>query len=755
MVRPSLTILADITPRAERHLGGPLVALLVMVWIALGGIGYTYHLEREHAAEHAAYQQIQAIGDLKAREIARWLKERQGDAATLLDSPFKQELTALLANPSNPGPRQRARKWLHSLARHYDYSTVMLLDESAQIILSAPRDEVSLDDSALAFVAGSLRTGQVVFSDLYGSPLLRLDFIVPLVADGSRSLGALLLRVDPHEFLFPLLQTWPTPSASGETLLVRREGDELVFLHPPRHHPENALTLRLPLNTPELPAARVIRGERGEMIGIDYRGVDVLAAVRSIPYSPWYLVAKVDRDEIFAPIRASALRTIVIIALLMLVVSLLAWIIWRHQHEVALRGMNQFLDSRVQARTVHLETLNRQLQQEIAERRQAETALAESQRRLQALFDNALDAILLADDAARLVDANPAAGILLGRSRQEILQMTVFDITPTMDRERGRVLWRAFTETDGKQGGEYPLTRQDGTILTVEYRAVANILPGLHLSILRDVTERKRAQELLQQQQTELTHVARLNLAGELATGLAHELNQPLTAIATYLDTCRDLLRSGQLDIDLAQELLEKAADQSLRAGKIIHHLRAFLRKEEPEPQLVDLNKQVEIIAHLVETEARHGETQVRLALTEPLPSVIAEPIQIQQVIMNLVRNSIEALRYVPTGDREVLIQTLRVQGDMVELVVTDTGPGLTEEALTELFNPFFTTKPNGMGLGLSISKSIVEAHGGRLWATPDPDQGVSFRFTLPCGTDRSSDVCEASVEGSMSCRQT
>lgn len=360
-----------------------------------------------------------------------------------------------------------------------------------------------------------------------------------------------------------------------------------------------------------------------------------------------------------------------------------------------------------------------------------EAALADTQLRLHALFNNARDAILLADDDARIVDANPAACSLLAHSREAVLRMTVFDITPVPDRAHGQALWRSFVETGGDQSGEYPLLREDGKCLTVEYRAVANILPGLHLSILRDVTERKQVEDLIRKQQAELVHMARLSLAGELATGLAHELNQPLTAIVNYVNACRRLLGSGQFTQDEATELMGKVEDQSIRAAEIIHRLREFIRKREPAKESFDINALIKAVIRLVGPEAHQKGVGIRLDLHESLPSVMGDAIQIQQVILNLMHNGIEAMQDTAAGEREVDVRTLPIDEDTIEVDVADRGAGLSEQAMNNLFQPFFTTKPQGMGLGLSLSRSIIQAHGGRLWATPNETGGVTFRFTL------------------------
>jgi signal transduction histidine kinase len=182
---------------------------------------------------------------------------------------------------------------------------------------------------------------------------------------------------------------------------------------------------------------------------------------------------------------------------------------------------------------------------------------------------------------------------------------------------------------------------------------------------------------------------------------------------------------------------LDKAAAQGLRAGEIIRHLKAFLGKRPFQKMPLDINQLICEVTRLAELEARRQGTRLQLKLADSLPLVAGDGIQLQQVILNLVRNSVEAMHTTPAGERELILQTLPAGGDAVEVTVADTGAGLAPEAMGKLFQPFFTTKPTGMGLGLSLSKSIIEAHGGKLWVTPNPQRGVTFHFTVPVAATR------------------
>jgi two-component system sensor kinase FixL len=258
------------------------------------------------------------------------------------------------------------------------------------------------------------------------------------------------------------------------------------------------------------------------------------------------------------------------------------------------------------------------------------------------------------------------------------------------------------------------------------------------LGITRDITEHKQAEEQARRHQTELARVARLSTMGEMATGIAHELNQPLSAIANFSRGCIRRLRSGGMS---PQELivpLEEVCEQAERAGDILRHVRDFVRKREPRLKSLDVNQIVRAVVKFTEHEARHQCTHVRLNLDPLLPKVAADAIMIEQVIVNLVRNAIEAMTEVIPSRREIVIQTRLFESDSVEVEVADTGPGIEGGLIDQVFDQFFTTKPEGVGMGLAISRSIIESHGGKIRAESSRDGGAILRFTLKISAQQS-----------------
>jgi two-component system, LuxR family, sensor kinase FixL len=304
------------------------------------------------------------------------------------------------------------------------------------------------------------------------------------------------------------------------------------------------------------------------------------------------------------------------------------------------------------------------------------------------------------------------------------------------DRERFLREWqRAIAET-GKFDVEYRLTRPDGMMRDVH--SIAQVTPGpdgesiVVTGTMHDITERKQSEEETRQAQEKLTHVARLSTMGEMATGLAHEINQPLTAIATYAQAGLRMMNSpGGADPEDLNEAMKQITNQALRAGEVIKRLRAFVKNRATRTETLDLNRLIEDVQVLAESDARVNDMRLTLDLAPTVPPVSADPVQIQQVLLNLIRNAIDALNEAPGAPREIVVRT-RNATDAVEVAVIDRGPGIPAKVADNLFNPFFTTKATGTGLGLAISRSIIRAHQGKLAHQPTPGGGTTFYFTLP-----------------------
>jgi two-component system sensor kinase FixL len=275
---------------------------------------------------------------------------------------------------------------------------------------------------------------------------------------------------------------------------------------------------------------------------------------------------------------------------------------------------------------------------------------------------------------------------------------------------------------------------RNGTVFAMEL-SVSEVRFGdrrTFTGFIRDVSRRKAAEAKLQQQQAEIAHVTRLNTVVAMASAIGHELNQPLTAIMSYAQACQRMLASSESVPGELRHAMDMVVAQTQRAGEIIRHVKDFTRKGESLRSEQDINRLVLAAIDFQAHEARRNRVTIRSDLDAKLPLILVDRIQIEQVVLNLMRNSMQAIVDAGMSEREVTVSTTLNDAGVVQVSVTDTGPGIPAVVAKRLFEPFVTSKTNGMGVGLTICRSIINAHGGKLWAVSDPGRGAAFHFTLP-----------------------
>ncbi len=355
---------------------------------------------------------------------------------------------------------------------------------------------------------------------------------------------------------------------------------------------------------------------------------------------------------------------------------------------------------------------------------------------LQSILDSAPDAVIVIDPAGTMTSFSPAAERLFGWTAAEAIGRNVSLLMPEPDRGAHDGFLAHYSRTREKRiigtGRVVVGQRKDGSTFPMEL-AVGETRGArpFYTGFIRDLTERQHTEARLRDLQTELVHVSRLTAMGEMASTLAHELNQPLSAIANLLTGSRRLIERGRPEDQVkVRDAVDKASAQALRAGDVIHRMREFVRRGASERAPESLSKVVEDAAALALIGVREHQVTTRLRLDPAADDVYADRVQIQQVLVNLIRNAIDAMADSPR--RELGISSRRLDNGAVQVSVTDTGSGISDEFRERLFQPFMTTKAEGMGVGLSISRSIIEAHGGRIWADPNPKGGTVFHFILP-----------------------
>jgi PAS domain S-box-containing protein len=375
------------------------------------------------------------------------------------------------------------------------------------------------------------------------------------------------------------------------------------------------------------------------------------------------------------------------------------------------------------------------------DRKRAEEALRESEQRLLAIVDNTTAVIFIKDLELRYLLVNREYERLFDVRRDQIRGKTDFDIHPHDVAETLRANDRKVIEGGGPTQFEEVVPSEGGAH---HYVAVKFLLrdqvnePYAVCGIATDITALKQAQEALRSTEAELAHITRVMTMGEITSSIAHEINQPLGAIVNYGNACLRLLTAGSANLTEIATALSAIVKDANRASAIIARIRALSKKAPPEMAALQVSDVVTDILALVRRELTAHRIALKTALPEDLPPVLGDRIQLQQVLLNLVMNSIEAMNKVPEDQRRLFIGAqshVSEDKSFVLITVTDSGIGLKAENLPKLFQTFYTTRAEGMGMGLAISRSIVEAHGGRIWATPNADLGATFQFTLPVET--------------------
>ncbi|MBM4294612.1 MAG: PAS domain S-box protein [Deltaproteobacteria bacterium] len=494
--------------------------------------GYLYYRNQEAYIKIEKQQELSAIIALKIDQIISWRQERIDFASTIMDDPFfALRVKEFMNKRAKTALKEQILERLSALTS-YQYQSLALIDPEGNVKLAVPASKQELPPYVKSLAFQAVQTKKVVFSDLYRNEdaKVMLSVLTPLLVmqrEEKVIVGIILMEIEPYQFLYPLIKSWPTPSTTGETELIRREDDEVVFLNELRHRQNIPLNLRFPLKSSNLLAATVAQGKQGIIEGLDYRGFPVLAAAGRIPDSSWFLIAKVDAAEIYAPIQKRIREVAVLLITLIASAGICVAFFWRNQQTKFYRR-----------------------QYEVERER---SALAQ---RYEYLTRFANDIILVADQDLKIVEANDRAVASYGYDRNELLRMDLKDLYPPGSQQ---VLETLFSHVQEKGGliFEAMQQRKDGAPFPVEVSLRLLQLDGEEMfqEIIRDITERKRTEEVLKESEKNLRHLASRLLSAQederkrISRELHDELGHSLLALKLQLESVAEQMLPQQISL--------------------------------------------------------------------------------------------------------------------------------------------------------------------------------------------------------------
>lgn len=735
---------------------GYLFALLVMVAV-IAAAGYGFVQQQNQIVIEDTRHELSTIADLKASQIVMWRKERLTEATSLFtNTMISHRIAEHLKGKEEGAVREEFHTWMKQLREVAGYNCLMLYRPDGSFITATPRESDPTNSHYLEQVEAAVKKQVVVFSDLHYDPVndeLDIDLAIPVMhtENGRTScIAVLLIDIEPQKYLYPIIRTWPSPSFSGETLLVKRDGDDVLYLNTLRFKPDSALRFRVPLSRTEMPAVRAALGQEGVFDGIDYRGVPVYAATRTIPDSSWAIVTKIDVQEMLEPVSKRIWYVVGTCLLIVLATSMALSLWWKrkrerylHQQyeielefnrelklaEQSLQEANNRLEERVAARTEELSNSNTKLRQEINERKQVEELL---RKHFQAIQQSPV-AIVITDLDGTIEFVNPKFSEYSGYSYEEAIGQNprIFktDITPPAVHKQ---LWDTIT-AGRTWTGEFCNRKKSGEL----YWEYAKILPvkdqaGIttnYMAFKEDVTKHKQLEDKLFQ-------ARKLETIGQIASGVAHEVRNPLNAILSISEA---LFR-------------EKEIDGNPEFAPYIQHIRTQVnRLANLMNELLDLGKPVsaanfqtlsllELCRQTMELWKVSGMAENRQGVISAGPDsagiqVTADSGRLQQVIFNLLEN---AGHYSPAESAITLrLAPSQSSQGMAIVQIVDAGRGIPPENLARVFEPFYSNRRGGTGLGLSLVKHFIENMGGgvRIWNN-DPLPGCTAELCIPLAVE-------------------
>jgi PAS domain S-box-containing protein len=725
--------------------------LLVIYFALIPGIiigGYLFYRTESHQLQNSAEQSLQSIGQLKVDQIVQWRSERMGDAYLIMES------SGIEATVSLPDIQKGFYKKFINVKEHYHYSDILLADTLGKVLSSTGNEATLLSFETLQALKLSFEGRKPIIADLHYSKfpkgIPQMEIAVPLLdTKNNKPFGAIILSIDARQYLYTLLQKWPVPVRTSETLIVRREGDRVLFLNELRHQKNTALKFSLPLTYKNTPAIMAAMGKEGIIKGIDYRGKSVIAMLKHIPDSPWYMVAKIDTDEAFA---TGYYRGGLIFAItLLLLASVLAStaLFWKNRQKAYYEALYQ---SEFEKRAL--------------------------QKHFEYLVKYANDIIILADGNLRIVEINDRALEEYGYSRAEITRLFLYDLIAEGDYDRFYERLRTLKEeTSYLREGMHK--RKDGSLFQVEISGRYIDIEGIYYyqGIIRDITARKLIEEELKNTHEELrvkynelkaseeeltasfeeiqsaeeelaiqneelrTSKERAEESDRLKTAflqnMSHEIRTPMNAIVGFSQLMEENLYNPLKIKEFSQIITNRSSDLLFLINEILEVSRIETGQIRIKEQNCDVNHLLdELYSFFVNYKNQIGKDLIKLDYRKIInhESIIAtDMVKFKQIFINLIQNS---LKYTLMG--QVTFGYEGQENGYLVFFVSDTGIGIPEDKYKLIFERFMQINPGpdtlkeGLGLGLSIVKGLVTLLGGKIWLKSELNRGTTFYFTMP-----------------------
>lgn len=708
-------------------------------------LGYNFYQNQKKEIGNAAGQQLMAIAELKVWEINNWRSERIGDANVIFkNNVFASDVMQYFNNPSLQDAKNNILSLLSSTQKSYQYKNILLLNKSKKVQLALKEDHDDFYKSHYDVIDESVKKNDITISDIFRdnkTGAIHLFVVIPIMNIQklrAEHVGTVIIIIDPNIRLYPTIKLWPVPSKTGEALLVHRDGDDVVYLNELRHVKNTPLMMKYPLMNTSLPAVKAVLGWKGVVDGIDYRKKNVIAAIKAVSGTPWFLVAKIDTEEIYAPLKTRLWVTVFFIIASILILGVIVAYIWRYQQAKYYREQYELEDERA-------------------------SLYARS------LIEASIDPLLTISNEGKIMDVNEATVLVTGRTRKELIGSNFSNyFTEPEKAEEGyklvfengivrdyplsirnisgkitEVLYNAtvYKNERGEVQGVFAAARDITEIRRIEnelklahdeldqrVKERTKELQKMNEALQSEITERKEAEKLIELR-TKLLEMTNKELES-FSYSVSHDLRAPLRAIDGYT---RMILRDQRESLnDDAKRKFDLIRSNTQIMGKLIDDLLSFSRLGRLELNMSRLDMESLVNDVWMELQIINPDRKIDLKIKN-IPPGWGDRTLMKQVYSNLLSN---AVKYTKLIDK-AYVETGGYAGDGETIYyVKDNGVGFDMAYYDKLYGVFQRLHSaddyEGTGVGLAIVQRIIHRHGGRVWADGKIDKGATFYFTLP-----------------------